>query len=237
MSASVCSTESCRWAAISERSSERMRSRRSVAEVAPQPHDPRPEQQRDTGAGGEHDQADAADGGQHATRREQRAEPHHEEHAATGRSPEEAAGAVLLVGARPHEPEADRGQHHGPHDARREDQPGAGEQEHGAEGEEAEADGPLGRGRTGRRRWRGGVLVGKQRPAREVQQRADAVGEGEHHEGEAHDVRVDAEVAAHAARHARHHAVVAGADEPVGQVERARVEAEPGGRGFAMVVR
>ena len=58
MSASVCSTESWRWAAISERSSERMRSRRSSAEVAPQPHDPGPEQQRDTDAGGQHGQAE-----------------------------------------------------------------------------------------------------------------------------------------------------------------------------------
>ena len=87
MRARVCSTESWRWAAISERSSERMRSRRSVAEVAPQPHDPRPEEERDARRRWRARPGRATDGRQHATRREQHAEAHDEQHAATRRSP------------------------------------------------------------------------------------------------------------------------------------------------------
>ena len=84
-------------------------------------------------------------------------------------------------------------------------------------------------------RRRGRVVVGQQRPAGEVQDRADAVGEGEHDEREADGGGVDAEVAPEPARHARDHAVVAGPGEAVG-AGGARAPWAADGR-VAMVVR
>ena len=152
MSASVCSTESCRWAAISERSSERMRSRRSSPRSRHSRTIHGPEQERDTDAGGEHDQAEAADGRQHAARREQHARARRRG-ARRRRRPASSRPRVRSSSSvRAHtSPKPIGGEHHRPHDARREHQAGAAEQEHGAEGEEAEADGPLGGRRTARR--------------------------------------------------------------------------------------
>ena len=112
-------------------------------------------------------------------------------------------GAVLLVGAGPHEPEADGRQH-----ARPTPRPAGAparlrpNSEHRAEGERARARRPArpwagGPGGGGRRR---GPRRGAAPSPTRYSSDAEAVGEGEHHEGEAHDVRVDAEVAADARR-------------------------------------
>ena len=82
-----------------------------------------------------------------------------------------------------------------------------------------------------------GLAGGDQHPPRQVQREAEAVGEGQHHQGQAHDHRVDAEVRPDAARHPRQHPIVVGPHQPVGQAERALVEAEAAGHGLPMIPR
>ena len=94
------------------------------AEVAPQAHDPRPEQQRHADAGGEHREPEPADGRQHAAGREQHAEPDDEQHARR-RPPARAgpAGAVAASSVRAHtSPNPTADERHRPHHAGREHQ-------------------------------------------------------------------------------------------------------------------
>ena len=55
-------------------------------EVAPQPHDPRPEQERHPETGGDHGEAELADVGEQAAGGEQQGQPHDEEHPAARRA-------------------------------------------------------------------------------------------------------------------------------------------------------
>ena len=209
-----------------------------MLEVAPQADDPRSEQQGDADTRGQHGQAEPPDGGQHAARGEQQAQTHHEQEAPADGPQEEAAGAALLVGARPDQPEPDRGERHRPHHPGRQDEPGLPEEQQHADGEQDQADRALGGGHP-RVRVDGsaGLRIRDQRPAGEVQRHAEAVGEGQHDQGQAHDHRVDGEVLPEAAGDTGQHPIVLGARQARREAERVLVEAEGAGHGLSMIPR
>ena len=120
----------------------------------------------------------------------------------------QAGPPVGLLGVDPHEGEAHGREDHRPHDRRRQQDPDPVEQQHQPEGQQTDPHGPF---RRRRRTVVGGdgaaarrTLGGQQRPAGQVEDGAEAVGHREHHQGQPHGERVDAQVAGHAAGHAGH---------------------------------
>src|SRR5215217_253190 len=225
--ARVCSTESCRWAAISARASERMRPRRSSAswlasrvaqgpKIRPSPIRvmATPTRASAVGASVGEPEAEAAGHQQAADQDPDQADPAGEQGLDGIAGEAGPAGPVAVVAAGPDDRRAGGGQGDRPHDLVAEPQADLAQQQQAAQHDQAEGDGlPGRRPPDGSLPGLVGVRLDRERPGQQVEEDPGAAGDGQHGEGDPDQHRVDAEALAEPAGHAQQHAVVAAADE------------------------
>jgi hypothetical protein len=225
------------------------------AEIAPQPHDPRPEEQRHADASREHGEAELADDRQHTAAREEQGQAEHEQHTAddgprhhgarlltrVGRATGHAAGEappaspLVVVGAGPDEPEPEGARCDRPHEGCGHEQPDLAHEQQRAHDDDTEGERPLGRPRPRHPRPTRDVVARQGGPAERVEHDPHAVGEGQHDHREPHDHRVESEAGAHAPAHAGQDAVVLRAGE-IRQLQAGRPHEGATGHGHGRVM-